>query len=123
MGITGINPNAAASAYSQSQSITGQGSVTNVNAQGSNPLGGLGGVENAVNTQEVSFADLMAESVQQSVQTLRAGEEMAAKAVTGEANLTDVVQAVNDAELTMQAVVGVRDRMISAYQDILRMPI
>ncbi|MBI1300116.1 MAG: flagellar hook-basal body complex protein FliE [Alphaproteobacteria bacterium] len=123
MGISGINPNAAASAYAQSQNITGQGSVTNMNSLGSNPLGGLGGVENAVSTKEVSFADIMSQSVQQSVQTLRTGEEMAAKAVTGEANLTDVVQAVNNAELTMQAVVGVRDRMISAYQDILRMPI
>jgi flagellar hook-basal body complex protein FliE len=34
-----------------------------------------------------------------------------------------VVAAVHAAEITLQTVVAVRDRMISAYQDILRMPI
>jgi flagellar biosynthetic protein FliQ len=34
-----------------------------------------------------------------------------------------VVEAVNAAELTLQTVVAVRDRMIAAYQEILRMPI
>ena len=54
---------------------------------------------------------------------MKSGEDMAAKAVTGEADLTDVVQAISSAELTLQTVVSVRDRMISAYQDIMRMPI
>jgi flagellar hook-basal body complex protein FliE len=48
---------------------------------------------------------------------------MSAKAVTGEADLTDVVTAVTNAELTLQTVVSVRDRLISAYQEIMRMPI
>ena len=48
---------------------------------------------------------------------------MSAMAVTGEADITDVVQAVTSAELTLQTVVAVRDRMISAYQEIMRMPI
>ena len=33
------------------------------------------------------------------------------------------MEAVNAAELTLQTVVAVRDRMITAYQDIIRMPI
>jgi flagellar hook-basal body complex protein FliE len=32
------------------------------------------------------------------------------------------VEAVNAAEITLQTVVALRDRMISAYQEILRMP-
>ena len=51
------------------------------------------------------------------------GETQATQAVAGQANLQDVVEAVNAAELTLQTVVAVRDRMISAYQDIIRMPI
>ncbi|MEM6903398.1 MAG: flagellar hook-basal body complex protein FliE, partial [Pseudomonadota bacterium] len=35
---------------------------------------------------------------------------------------TDVVMAVNNAEITLQSVVSIRDRVISAYQEILRMP-
>jgi flagellar hook-basal body complex protein FliE len=45
------------------------------------------------------------------------------KAITGKADLNDVIVAVNDAEMTLQTVVGLRDRMIQAYQEILRMPI
>ena len=54
---------------------------------------------------------------------MKAGEQMSARAVTGEASLPEVVQAVNAAELTLSTVVAVRDRLITAYQEIMRMPI
>ena len=41
----------------------------------------------------------------------------------GTANLTDVVEAVTAAEMTLETVVAMRDRMMSAYQEIMRMPI
>ena len=44
-------------------------------------------------------------------------------AVAGQTSLQEVVEAVNAAELTLQTVVAVRDRMIAAYQEIMRMPI
>lgn len=123
MAINGINPNAAASAYASSQSITGgSGQVTNNIGKAATGLGNItagqddGGVE-------VSFADFMKQNIEKSVDTMESGEEMAAKAVTGEADLTDVVQAVTAAEVTLQTVVSVRDRMISAYQEVMRMPI
>lgn len=71
----------------------------------------------------VSFSSFLKTKAAESVDTLRAGEEMAAKAVTEEADITDVVQAVTNAELTLQTVVAVRDRLVSAYQEIMRMPI
>jgi flagellar hook-basal body complex protein FliE len=33
------------------------------------------------------------------------------------------VAAVNDAELTLQTVTTLRDKLVTAYQEILRMPI
>jgi flagellar hook-basal body complex protein FliE len=35
----------------------------------------------------------------------------------------DVVTAVSNAEMTLQTVVAVRDRVLNAYQEIMRMPI
>ena len=70
-----------------------------------------------------SFADLLQEAGKTAVETLRTGEAMSAQAVVGEANITDVVNAVNNAEMTLQTVTAVRDRVVSAYQQILRMPI
>jgi len=117
MPISGINPNAAASAYSNSQGISGgSAQVTDIQK-------GMMDIAGAKNDDGNSFADFMAKNIQGSVDTMKSGEEMSAKAVTGEADLTDVVQAVTSAEITLQTLVGVRDRMISAYQDIMRMPI
>ena len=54
---------------------------------------------------------------------LRAGEAKAVEALTGRASLQDVVEAVTEAELSLQKMTAVRDRVISAYQEIMRMPI
>lgn len=70
-----------------------------------------------------SFGEVMKESAMAALTTLRAGEAASAKAITGEATLPDVVQAVTSAELTLQTVVAVRDRLVGAYQEIMRMPI
>ncbi len=119
MAINGIiNPNAAANAYSNSQSITG--GVGQVAKEGA---GIKGFAQNApISEGQPSFSDFLKQNVQSSVDTMKAGETMSAKAITGDANITDVVQAVTASELTLQTLVSVRDRMISAYQDIMRMP-
>ena len=43
--------------------------------------------------------------------------------MAGGGNLTDVVMAVSKAELALQTSVAVRDKVISAYQDIMRMAV
>lgn len=70
-----------------------------------------------------SFADLVKSATSDTIDTLQKGEDASAAAVAGNGNLTDVVTAVSNAEATLQTVVTVRDRVIQAYQDILRMPI
>ena len=55
-----------------------------------------------------------------------AGHEAEARsmqAIAGGGNLTDVVTAVSKAELALQTTVAIRDRVVQAYQDIMRMPI
>lgn len=74
-------------------------------------------------TKGESFGDLLKDMAVQSVETMKGGEKASAQAVLGTANLTDVVEAVTAAELTLQTVVAVRDRMLNAYQEIMRMPI
>ena len=105
-----IDPNMAVNAYSKSSNIARSAKGADETESGD----GDGGV---------SFSSFLKQKATESVETLRDSEKMSAQAVTGEADLTDVVQAVNSAELTLQTVVAVRDRMISAYQEILRMPI
>lgn len=70
-----------------------------------------------------SFGDVMKDVAVKSIQTMRGGETASAQAVAGTASLPEVVQAITAAELTLQTVVAVRDRMMTAYQEIMRMPI
>jgi flagellar hook-basal body complex protein FliE len=70
-----------------------------------------------------SFGSMIKGAIENVVKTQKTSEAVSAQAVLGKADLTDVVQAVTDAEMTLQTVMSVRDRLVSAYQDIMRMPI
>lgn len=69
------------------------------------------------------FADLVKDAVQEALTIGINGEQVTAKAVENSTDLNQVVTAVAEADLTLQTVVAVRDRVIEAYKDIVRMPI
>lgn len=69
------------------------------------------------------FSNLVKDALDTATSTMARGEKQSIQSVAGKAELTDVVTAVTSAELTLQTVVAVRDRVISAYQEIMRMPI
>lgn len=70
-----------------------------------------------------SFGELLQNIKTESIQAGKTDEKQSMLAAAGQANVTDVVTAVSAAEVTLQAVTAVRDRVISAYQEIMRMPI
>jgi flagellar hook-basal body complex protein FliE len=45
------------------------------------------------------------------------------QAMSGTGNLNDMVMAVSKAEMALDATVAVRDKVISAYQEIMRMSV
>lgn len=69
------------------------------------------------------FGDMVMNAVQSVQETLSQSEQLSAQAATGQAELVDVVTAVAAAEVQLESVVAVRDQVIRAYQEILRMPI
>jgi flagellar hook-basal body complex protein FliE len=70
-----------------------------------------------------SFVGMVSESLKSAVQTGHEAEELSLKQISGEADLKDVITAVANAEHTLETVVAVRDKVLNAYQEILRMPI
>ena len=70
-----------------------------------------------------SFGDMMRHAVSDVADTVSKGEQASLQAATGKADLAKVTEAVNNAEIAVQTVVAVRDRVVQAYQDIMRMPI
>ena len=69
------------------------------------------------------FGKMLQDAASSFTDTLQKSEQVSMQAVTGNADLASVTQAVTDAQVALQTVVAVRDRVISAYQDIIKMPI
>lgn len=70
---------------------------------------------------DTTFGDVLEQSTREAIGTLRKSETMSALGTAGKADLTDVIQAVNNAETTLQTVSALRDKVVSAYQDVLKM--
>jgi flagellar hook-basal body complex protein FliE len=97
--------NAAAAAYGQAARLgTGGGAAP--------AAGGAG-----------DFANLLAQSLDGVVDAGKAADSKAMGLVGGQGNVVDVVTAVAETELAVESMVAIRDRVISAYEEIMRMPI
>ena len=72
---------------------------------------------------EDGFAGLVKQAAQSTIDSLKQGEAATLQAAAGKADIAQVVTAVSNAEVTLQTAVAVRDRVIQAYLDIIRMPI
>jgi flagellar hook-basal body complex protein FliE len=106
-----VAPLIAAKAYAAAQSQAGKG------------LGGMGGDAAAGLSGSGGFGDLVKNAMNEVMQSSRHAETQMKAQVQGKAELLDVVTAISSAEASLETVMAVRDQVISAYQEIMRMPI
>lgn len=69
------------------------------------------------------FGAVLAETVQGMVESGRVADQKSMDLVNGNGNVIDVVTAISQTEIAIETMVTVRDRVISAYEEIMRMPI
>ncbi|MEZ5910873.1 MAG: flagellar hook-basal body complex protein FliE [Paracoccaceae bacterium] len=62
-------------------------------------------------------------AAQDFAQTLKRGEDTAVAAMSGQADAHALVEALAASELAVETAVTVRDKVVEAYQEILRMPV
>lgn len=67
-----------------------------------------------------SFGDMLKGIGEHTIDSLKQGEQAATSAAMGKADLASVVTAISSAELMLQTVVAIRDKVIAAYQDITK---
>ncbi len=84
--------------------------------------GATGGVQ-AQAGGDGSFGAAMQDAVSNLAQLGNEADAKSIQGMSGTGNLTDVVMAVSKAEMALQATVAVRDKVISAYQDVMRMAV
>ena len=73
--------------------------------------------------QGADFGKLLTDSMQGVVDTGKASDAASMDLVNGKANVVDVVTAISQTEIAMESMVAIRDKVISAYEEIMRMPI
>ena len=101
-------PSAAANAYASLARIA-------------DASGGLG--KTVGETQGPSFGALLKDAIGGVLEAGKASDAQQRAIVAGKANIVDVVTALSETEVAVEALVSVRDRMIQAYEEIMRMPI
>lgn len=69
------------------------------------------------------FGAMLKEAVGSVVEAGRKSEAQSVAMMQGKADMVDVVTAVSQTEVAVEALVSVRDKVIQAYEEIMRMPI
>ena len=69
------------------------------------------------------FADLVKNAVNDAISTSKHAETQMIGQAQGKVALVDAVTAISSAQTSLQAVMAVRDQVISAYQQVMQMPI
>ena len=103
------SPISAANAYASIARLTSN-----------NPLGGGAA---AGGDSSTSFASVLKRAIGEVDHIGRNSDAQTRAVASGKANMVDVVTAVSETEVAIDAVVAVRDKIISAYEDIMKMPI
>jgi flagellar hook-basal body complex protein FliE len=102
--------NAATSAYSNASRLVTMQPLPTTDLQAS-----LGASNN--------FASMLASNVQSVLDKGQTSDALAIDMVNGNANVIDMVTALSETEMAIESMVTLRDRVISAYEEIMRMSI
>jgi len=86
-------------------------------------LGDLKGPGEAAGAAGTNFGDVLKNVMSDTVQASKEAETKMVQGVQGKADLVDVVTAISSAEASLETVMAVRDQVISAYQEVMRMQI
>ncbi|GBR54170.1 flagellar hook-basal body protein FleE [Neokomagataea thailandica NBRC 106555] len=80
------------------------------------------GVADGAATQN-DFSSVLSQTLNTALNASHAAETQSAQGLAGHGDVTQIVTAVSNAQLTLQTTTVLRDRMVQAYQDIMKMAI
>ena len=89
---------------------------------GSSIEGGIGPERISGNGQG-TFAEMVRQSTTNAMDVVRNADMMTERGLKGEVPVQSVIEATMAAEATLSTVVAVRDKLVQAYQEIVRMPL
>jgi flagellar hook-basal body complex protein FliE len=105
-------PSFAAGAYASIQGM-GAGNLMR------KPLAAASGAESG----SPDFSAMIGKALEATADAGRKADAQTASVATGRSDIVDVVTAVAESEAAIETLVAVRDRVIAAYEEIMRMPV
>lgn len=105
-------PSFAAGAYASIQGM-GAGNLMR------KPLAAVGGAE----AGGPDFSAMIGKALEATADAGRKADTQTASVAQGRSDIVDVVTAVAESEAAIETLVAVRDRVIAAYEEIMRMPV
>ncbi|MGH6859986.1 MAG: flagellar hook-basal body complex protein FliE [Phyllobacterium sp.] len=85
--------------------------------------GGMAGAAASAPAGQPSFDTVLSQLAGSVTGKLENAEAVSMKSMTGDVPTRDVVNAVMDAEQSLQTAIAIRDKIVQAYLEISRMPI
>lgn len=86
-------------------------------------LQAYGAIRKPLSDPSASQSNPFQQATESFQETLSAADNIAQQAVSGTADPHALVEALANSQLAVETVVTVRDRVVEAYQEILRMPV
>ena len=69
------------------------------------------------------FDEMLGQAVENGIRQIRDAEQVAGAGLRGEASTVELATAMARAEVALQSTIAIRDRVINAYQEVMRMPV
>ncbi|NKE47455.1 flagellar hook-basal body complex protein FliE [Roseomonas frigidaquae] len=86
-------------------------------------LAGAGPATPAGAQASEGFGAALTRAMESGVQVGRSADAASTQALMGQGSVSDAVLSISRAELALQTAVSLRDRVVAAYQEVMRMPI
>ena len=93
--------------------------ATNAYSAALNQIKSAAGASKPDDSTGPAFGDILKQSIQGAVDLQHKSEKVSGAALAGKADMTDVLQAVTDAEMALNTVLAVRDKVVQAYRDVM----
>jgi flagellar hook-basal body complex protein FliE len=129
MNVGGIDSNRIEAMMAQLKAAATKPAAPSLGTGGAGALGGLGGIGNAAPLNEgaskVSFSDALKNSLEQVSNSQKAAEDLGNRFAMGDdsVSLSDTMIAMQKSSIAFQATVQVRNKLVSAYHEIMNMQV
>ncbi|QOL51742.1 flagellar hook-basal body complex protein FliE [Massilia litorea] len=129
MNVGGIDSSRIEAMMAQLKAAATKPAAPSLGTGGPGALGGLGGIGNAAPVNEgpskVSFSDALKNSLEQVSNSQKTAEDLGNRFAMGDdsVSLSDTMIAMQKSTIAFQATVQVRNKLVSAYHEIMNMQV